>query len=190
MSKNSKSVKVLFEGDDFLFKKYLEDCNTYFEYGVGDSTIWVLENTKSIIVSVDTDEKWINKVNIAKYKDRININWVNLGELENWGRPRTYKYRKHFFDYISNVWKFNLKADVILIDGRFRVACFLYSLLNAKHNSIIIFDDYTNRPKYHVVEEVLQVYEKCGRQAFFIVPKVYNKKLTQELLNNFIYVFD
>ena len=84
MSKNSKSVKVLFEGDDYLFKKYLEDCNTYFEYGVGDSTIWVLENTKSIIVSVDTDEKWINKVNIAKYKDRININWVNLGELENW----------------------------------------------------------------------------------------------------------
>ena len=54
------------------------------------------------------------------------------------GNPEPTNIGNTFFDYISNVWKFNLKADVILIDGRFRVACFLYSLLNAKHNSIII----------------------------------------------------
>ena len=190
MKKKSKDEKTLFDGDDYLFKKYLKNCNIYFEYGVGDSTIWVLENTSSRIISVDTDKKWINKVDISKNKKRIDINWINLGEIENWGRPKTYEYRKHFIDYISNVWTFNLKADVILIDGRFRVASFLFSLINAKEGSIIIFDDYMNRPNYHVVEELIEVYEDFGRQAVFKVPKVFNKKIAEELLKKFIYVMD
>ena len=93
-------------------------------------------------------------------------------------------------NYISNVWTFNLKADVILIDGRFRVASFLFSLINAKEGSIIIFDDYTDRSHYHVVEEILEVYKKCGRQVVFKVPKVFNKHLAEELLQKFIYVMD
>ena len=182
--------RTLFDGDDYLFKQYLTNCKIYFEYGVGQSTIWVLENTECIIISVDTDKNWINKVSLPKYKKRIKINWINLGDLGNWGRPKTYKYRNKFFDYIKNVWEFNIKADVILIDGRFRVASFLYSLINAKEGSIIIFDDYTDRPYYHIVEEVLDVYENYGRQAIFKVPSVFNKKLAEELLKKFIYVMD
>ena len=47
MKKKSQDKKTLFDGDDYLFKKYLKNCKIYFEYGVGDSTIWVLENTSS-----------------------------------------------------------------------------------------------------------------------------------------------
>ena len=190
MGKKPKDEKTLFDGDDFLFKRYLKKCNIYFEYGIGDSTTWVLENTSSRIISVDTDKKWINKVDISKRKKGIDIHWINLGEIENWGRPKTYEYRKRFIEYISNVWNFNLKADVILVDGRFRVACFLYSLINAKEGSIIIFDDYVNRPHYHVVEEVLGIYKKCGRQVVFKVPKIFDKKLAEELLQKFMYVMD
>ena len=190
MAIKSKDEKPLFDGDDYLFKSYLKNCNIYFEYGVGDSTIWVLENTSSRIISVDTDKKWIDKIDISKYKKRIDINWINLGDLGNWGRPESYKFRKYFKDYINNVWKFGLKADVILIDGRFRVACFLFSLINSKKDSIIIFDDYINRPHYHVVEEVIQIHENFGRQAIFRVPATFNKKLAKKLLNNFTYVFD
>ena len=68
MEKKSKDEKTLFDGDDFLFKRYLKDCNIYFEYGVGDSTTWVLENTSSRIISVDTDKKWINKIDIPWLK--------------------------------------------------------------------------------------------------------------------------
>ena len=170
MEKKSKDEKILFDGDDYLFKRYLKNCNIYFEYGVGDSTIWVLKNTSSRIISVDTDKNWINKINTSKNKNRIDINWINLGEVEN--------------------WSFNQKADVILIDGRFRVASFLFSLINAKEGSIIIFDDYINRCHYHVVEEILEIYNKCGRQAVFKVPKVFNKQLAEELLQKFIYVID
>ena len=42
----------------------------------------------------------------------------------------------------------------------------------------------------YVVEEVLEVYEIFGRQAVFKVPKVFNKKIAEELLKKFIYVMD
>ena len=79
---------------------------------------------------------------------------------------------------------------MILIDDRFRVASFLFSLINAKEGSIIIFDDYMYRYHYHVVEEILEVHNKCGRQVVFKVPKVFNKQLAEELLQKFIYVMD
>ena len=190
MSGRQREEIILFDGDDYLFKQYLVKCNIYFEYGVGASTRWVLENTKSKIISVDTDKKWINTINFSNQSSRIKLNWINLGDLENWGRPKSYEYRDQFIDYISNVWSFNKKADVILIDGRFRVACFLYSLINAKINSIIIFDDYNNRPYYHIVEEVVSIYKICGRQAVFRVPENINRSLAENILNKFIYVFD
>ena len=61
---------------------------------------------------------------------------------------------------------------------------------NAKTNSLIIFDDYNNRPYYHIVEEIVPIYKICGRQALFKVPKFFNKKSAQKLLDNFTYVFD
>jgi hypothetical protein len=188
---NSKvEIESLFDGDDELFKSYLQDCDFYFEYGVGASTSWVLDNSNANIIAVDTNKEWIDYVNINVYSSRAKLIWINLGELTNWGRPNSYKYKDSFIDYVSGVWKFEKKADVVLIDGRFRVACFFYSLLHSKTGSIIIFDDYFNRPFYHVIEEVVSLHKKCGRQAVFKVPRVFDKKLTLNLFNKFLYVFD
>ena len=52
MNKVSKDEKTLFDGDDYLFKSYLKDCKIYFEYGVGDSTIWALESTVAKIAKI------------------------------------------------------------------------------------------------------------------------------------------
>ena len=182
---------ILFDGDDELFKKHVSQSNFYFEYGVGKSTKWVIENTKSKIIAVDSDQKWINNVcNKNSFDERVKFICVDLGKLTDWGRPISYNKRDNFISYMNSVWAFDIKADVILIDGRFRVACFLYSLLNAKKGSFIFFDDYNNRPWYHIVEEIVPLHSTCGRQAIFQIPEFYNKKLAQSLFNNFIYVFD
>ena len=47
-----------------------------------------------------------------------------------------------------------------------------------------------NRPHYHVVEEVLEIYKKCGRQVVFKVSLEFNKQLAEELLKKFLYVMD
>ena len=57
----------LFEGDCSLFKKHLKDCKVYGEYGMGQSTLWVFQNTDSKILAVDTSQDWVNKV-----KSKIN----------------------------------------------------------------------------------------------------------------------
>ena len=93
-------------------------------------------------------------------------------------------------DYISVVCQFNNIADVILIDGRFRVACFLYCLLKSKPGSVKICDDYTNRSYYHIVEEIIPFFDVYGRQAAFKVPKKFNNNEANKLLDKFIYVFD
>ena len=181
----------LFDGDDELFKSYIKDADLYFEYGVGKSTEWVLANTKSKIIAVDSDLNWINSIkNIESYKERLKTTWVDLGELTKWGRPISYSHRDNFINYINAIWQFDKNPDIVLIDGRFRVACFLYTLLQADKNTVIFFDDYINRPWYHIVEEVIPINNQCGRQGMFQVPKTFNKKLAKDILDKFIYVLD
>ena len=77
MSNSQNGEIILFDGDDYLFKQYLINCNIYFEYGVGASTRWVLENTKSKIISVDTDKKWINTIDVSNKNSRIKLLYSN-----------------------------------------------------------------------------------------------------------------
>ena len=52
----------LFDGNDFLFKKSIEGINIYGEYGCGRSSKWVLSNTSSKVISVDSSKEWVKKV--------------------------------------------------------------------------------------------------------------------------------
>ena len=54
----------------------------------------------------------------------------------------------------------------MLVDGRFRVACVLESLLSLSplSETKILLDDYVDRPEYAVVEEYADV-ELVGRMA-------------------------
>ena len=61
----------------------------------------------------------------------------------------------------------NIVPDTVFIDGRFRVASFLYTLVAARAGTTILFDDYVKRPEYHVVEEFCRVESTHGRLAVF-----------------------
>ncbi|MFU8825623.1 MAG: hypothetical protein ACNA7N_15425, partial [Yoonia sp.] len=54
-----------------------------------------------------------------------------------------------------------------LIDGRMRKACFAATLLNIKHETTVLFDDYLNRKTYHQVEQFAQPVRTVGRMAEF-----------------------
>ena len=186
----------LFDGNDKLFKKLSKDTLYYGEYGCGQSTIWMAKNTNAKINSVDTSSLWVQRVeNKTKYFNNVKIKVIDCGELGNYGFPITYEKRHNFHFYINFFW-YNKQdsPDTILIDGRFRVACFLTCLLKSKPGTKIIFDDYLNRPKYHLVEEYLKPIEFCGRQALFITPKkeaiYYEKAKLESEIERFLYVWD
>ena len=185
---------LLFDGDDSLFKEVIRDTNLYGEYGCGLSTDWVLRNSKIMVHSVDTSHEWVqitkNKNN--KYLQRLNIKLIDLGEVGDWGRPINYNYSDIFYNYTDWIWKLPQIPDTVLIDGRFRVCCFLTSLKNAKQGTKIIFDDYCNRPYYHIVENYIQREVTYGRQCLFIVPSQKNINFSEldKDIKNFRFVMD
>ena len=79
----------------------------------------------------------------------------------------------------------NETPDLILIDGRFRVLCFLTSLKFSPKGTKILFDDYRDRQFYHIVEEFCPIIDRCGRQALFESTNEVKEKITDELLLSF-----
>lgn len=133
-----KKKKELFDGDDELFKEIVKTCQCYGEYGCGQSTLWVAANTSASIYSVDSSQVWVNKVkDSAIDKNRVNIAWIDVGEVGEWGRPLGYGERESFNQYTDWIWSQSIRPDCVLVDGRFRVACFLTSLLKAEVGTTI-----------------------------------------------------
>lgn len=183
----------LFKGHDAYFKNTACSAKNYLEYGSGSSSLWVLANCSCDVTSVDTSRTWLDRVYEKSGRSpRFNAVHVELGPLGDWGKPLSYTERSSFSKYTDDVWEYEVDYDLVLIDGRFRVACFLASLINASAGTTIIFDDYVDRPKYHVVEEYLLPVERNDRQAIFMVPtrSQLNVGELQAELERFRYVMD
>ena len=165
----------MFDGEDELFKREVKRCSVYAEYGCGKSTSWVLSNTDAKVISVDTSLAWINQVTSTLTKsmrENLEIKHVDLGPLGNWGKPVSYTHMDRFSEYTDSIFQQDEAIpEVILIDGRFRVCCFLSSLLFAEPGTRLIFDDYIPRTPLHFVEKYTPRVEVCGRQCMFLVPK-------------------
>jgi hypothetical protein len=180
----------LFDGHGELFKRIVATARVYGEYGVGASTDWVYANTEANIIAVETSPVWAEAVLRGKDGGRISIGTPDLGEVEEWGRPATYGLRENFALYSQFIWRVARKPDTVLIDGRFRVACFVASLLNANAGTRILFDDYSDRRHYHVIEEILEPIELCGRQALFHVPEAFDRQGAAQIAVDFRMVMD
>ena len=96
--------------------------------------------------------------------------------------------RHNFKKYAELLWLNNEIPDLVLIDGRFRVLCFLTTIKFAPEGCKILFDDYNNRPFYHVVEEFCPKIDTCGRQALFEVSLPAKEKISEALIQSFQYV--
>lgn len=190
-----KSIQahILFDGDDGLFKEILKNTDTYFEYGCGKSTEFVYKYTNASIYAVDTSRDWVNKLQsiaITSAPRRVNLNWVDVGKVADWGYPISFERRENFKVYAELMWLEKIPPDLVLIDGRFRVFCFLTSIKFAPAGTKILFDDYINRPFYHVVEEFCKRIDTCGRQALFEVSQSAKSAVTDEILSTFQNVID
>ncbi|NHQ85460.1 class I SAM-dependent methyltransferase [Iodobacter sp. HSC-16F04] len=162
----------------------LTSTQSYVEYGMGGSTVLAAQLGVPRIVAIDSSEEWLAKVReqIAPLQSPSQIKLLHapIGETMDWGFPENTQMQSQWPDYYSQPWRFALDVDLVLIDGRFRVPCFLYSLLQLQPGAIILWDDYAERCEYHLVEQQL-VPEACfGKMAKFIVPC---HKNTEKIVN-------
>jgi protein O-GlcNAc transferase len=154
----------LTDKDYGIFKKYLSNSKYYFEYGSGGSTYEAsMFSNIECVYSVESDKEWVKKIKlILPNNSKTTFFFVDLQSNGNWGNPgkdcKVSDY-KQYSDAIHLVDK--SKIDTVLIDGRFRVACALKCL--ELSNAVILFDDFLDRPKYHIVLEYYDIIEKGDR---------------------------
>jgi hypothetical protein len=156
-----------------FFKQRISSCSRYLEYGSGGSTVAV-GRLNIPFTSVESDKRFLAAVK-AKVGDGAERQFLaaDIGMVSNWGYPlfvdvtpsRLAKWRK----YPCAPWPLPALPDVILIDGRFRVACALATIKNLqdKIDFEILFDDYADRDFYHPIEEFAQLHAMHGRMAVF-----------------------
>jgi hypothetical protein len=156
------------------FREKIAGVQCYLEYGCGGSTVYAAKvaNVPSII-AVDTNREWVDRVtgSIQGSEGRFFIEHCDLGPTGDWGVPKSDEKRKFFWRYVVTPWNTakqnSLTPELVLIDGRFRIASFLFSLLSAPEGTTILFDDYFDRPHYAVAEEFCRVDQRRGRMAVF-----------------------
>ena len=174
-----------------MFYAHLKKINVYFEYGSGGSTYQasILNNIKKIY-SVESDIEWQNKLkNIITHP---NINYI-YNEMDtqpnNWGNPGKNATNIQKINYSNQITKLSKEEqdniDLVFIDGRFRVACCLKCYDIIKDTCLIAFDDFLNRPIYHVVLEYFDIIEKTKGNRMVILKKKNNVIIPKDVIEKY-----
>jgi hypothetical protein len=164
------------------FRERISKSQVYLEYGSGGSTIVASKNTKQMF-TVESDAAFLRAVkkrlkSIAEPHSQVTLIFVNIGITEEWGIPifkrPTKRRAARWGRYVTAPWEKlrtrGIEPDTILVDGRFRVACVLQSILNlsSRSNCFILVDDYLDRPEYRAVEEFTDIHAVYGRMVVIV----------------------
>jgi len=185
----------------WLGNYYKSEKRLILEYGTGGSTVLALEsNIENVVYACETDSAWLAKLMLYASERRLQSRlfpvYLDIGQTGDWGVPVfgggfTGKRMQRFLEVAISPWRLmrshNALPDLVLIDGRWRKACFLSALLFCKAPTLILWDDYADRPQYHVFDEIIKPAEMIGRSALYeINPRNYD---AAEIVENFLCVF-
>lgn len=168
-----------------LLAEHLKGVKIFLEYGSGGSSIMAAHAGIRHIYSVDSDLMFLQSVQKRLIADGIPRRryvpvYVDIGKTGDWGRPINDNHARDWPNYCSAPWirlaHAGEEPSLVLIDGRFRVASFLITAMLAPPGCVILFDDYVDRPEYHVVEQHLKPVRFEGRMAEFIVAPLLDPK--------------
>lgn len=178
------------------FRQELAKARNYLEYGSGGSTL-LANKTVTNLVSVDSDASFLadvrQKLCASDRRAMAKLIHVNIGLTVDWGMPvftrPTRRRIRRWEEYSKAPWRYfrtiGQQPDLILVDGRFRVACVLESLLSLSplSETKILLDDYVGRAEYEVVEQYADV-ELVGRMAVLrprrLVDRIQVRRLVRE----------
>lgn len=157
------------------------------EYGAGGSTLLAARAGKTVLTT-ETDPRWLIELLGAAQEQqlpgRIIPIHADIGITKEWGYPIDNSQISHWPAYADKPWHYinehNLQPDLILIDGRFRVASFLTCCARVQKTTTLLFDDYLHREHYHCVSQLFTPVEIIGeRMAVF---RIKPKKVTPQFL--------
>ncbi|MGD0721558.1 MAG: hypothetical protein ABR970_11010, partial [Roseiarcus sp.] len=156
------------DGEQALFAKHLGKARSFVEFGCGGSTVFAASHVNGPVISLDSSKEWIDQVAAACAKQvgrpQPKLFVVDIGPIGEWGRPVDDRFRERWPLYALTMWqaKAAADADLFLIDGRFRVSCFMETLLRCRPEAVVLIHDFPERKSYHVVREFADEIASCS----------------------------
>jgi hypothetical protein len=158
-----------------LYRSVVRNASGIVEFGCGRSTLLALRHSQATIYSVDNDRDWIERllnrrrVRCAVKSRRLCFHHSDLGPVSEWGWPVSGLSANRTATYCSAVWSRirNANIDVVLVDGRFRVAC-VVEALRRRRTATIVIHDFWNRPHYHDILPVLLCTDRVDTLGIFV----------------------
>ena len=148
LPKKIKFKPIMTNLEIIAFSFFMKKENIYFEFGSGGSTN-IVSYYKLKSYSVESDLTWHKKLKDNKI-NAIYIT-VDLKTRNKVGYPGKETKINDWKKYIQSYHR-EYNADIILIDGRFRVACGLDVFQKIRNDTIILIHDYPKRKHYHILE--------------------------------------
>lgn len=160
------------EAKDLVGSCYAE-ARVVLEYGSGGSTLLAAAHKPDLVVSVESNRAWTENLDAILNRDYPDVNarlwYVDIGETKAWGRPKNNRACQRFSLYSLSVWDqpWLECPDVVLVDGPFRVGCFMATLLRITQPVTLLFADYRGRSNYAWVERFAKPVALVNRMARF-----------------------
>ncbi|MDR0827335.1 MAG: hypothetical protein LBN33_05595 [Desulfovibrio sp.] len=182
-----------------LLKRYTPFGGSVLEFGSGGSSSYFFEAGVKRLVSVESDKAWLGAlaqtpiINFFYKKNRWLPIHANIGPTREFGLPRSSIPRLSWLQYHQGCWSLmpDMNFDLILIDGRFRVACLCQSLLRcANNNAVFIMHDFWPRQDYHCVLKLCSVIDQGGSSVVLKKKKRMNWRLLVNLLQAYQFSLD
>lgn len=134
------------------FELHLAGRTSLLEFGCGGSTLVAARQVQRI-VSVDSDPDWLRKVGaeLEPLPVEFTAFHADIGPVGDWGYPIDESRLRDWPLYHSRVWR-HLRGspDIVLIDGRFRVACLLQAVIHCNPECVFLIHDF-DRAHYQSV---------------------------------------
>lgn len=98
---------------------------------------------------------------------------ADIGRTAEWGAPLvrlgTNQQRERWVRYAWTPWPplDGVAPDLVMIDGRFRVASAAITLLHLGPDGRLLFDDYLDRPLYWTLDAIADRVAEAGRLVDF-----------------------
>jgi hypothetical protein len=158
-----------------FFTKELTKARRYLEFGAGGSTIMAVSLGKSGM-TVESDRFYLRDVRrkLNGATGEMVLRHGDIGMTSHWGKPRIriVPRPKRWRQYVETPFEAlgGDFYDLVLVDGRFRVASALRPMMEAarRQSSLtLLVDDYANHAHYHAIAGYATLSEMAGRMAVF-----------------------
>lgn len=128
-------------GACILWLSYLHPTTRYFEWGSGFTTR-VADRIAAKVTSIEGSRSWYEKMRKHSFSDRTDLVYVDVGRTGFVSWPKNASGGR---EYIRSM---NEKQDVVLVDGRWRVACAVRAFSFLEEGGRLMIHDFGRR-QYH-----------------------------------------